>query len=216
MAEVLQKAERRSQAERSATTSALIIQATIQCLYERGYAATSTTLVARYAGVSRGAMLHHFATKVALMSSTVQETYASDILAYTDALNNISFGEDRIEKLIDTAWACFRSPGGVAQTEIWMASRSDPELAAAVLPVHAAIDKRSVRALAYVLGHYDYPEDVTLESFLCYLVSSLRGLSIQHILGNPEAELAASVGLIKVTARTLVREPQPSETKITA
>jgi AcrR family transcriptional regulator len=206
MADVSQKPARRSQAQRSATTSALLIEATIQCLYERGYAATSTTLVAQRAGVSRGAMLHHFATKVALMSSTVQETYANDIAAYTDALTNISFNEDRIEKLIDTAWQCFRSPGGVAQTEIWMASRSDAELAAAVLPVHAAIGRRSTKALAFVFGHYEMREDVSMEALLCYLVSALRGLSLQHILGTPEAELAASVALIKSTARSLLSD----------
>jgi AcrR family transcriptional regulator len=208
MAEVYQKPVRRSQAQRSATTSALLINATIQCLYERGYAATSTTLVAERAGVSRGAMLHHFATKVALMSSTVQETYANDIAAYTEALNNISLGEDRLDKLIDTAWQCFRSPGGVAQTEIWMASRSDSELAAAVLPVHEAIQRRSVKALSFVMDHYLHQDEVTMEALLCYLVSALRGLSVQHILGTPEVELAASVSLIKAATHAILVAPK--------
>jgi hypothetical protein len=152
-------------------------------------------------------MLHHFATKVDLMSSTVQETYANDIAAYTLTLSDISLYQDKIEKLIDTAWQCFKSPGGVAQTEIWMAARSDPELAAAVLPVHAAIARRSVRALTFVMGDYEPHDEVSMEALLCYLVSALRGLSIQRVLGSPEADLMASVALIKSTARSLLLSP---------
>jgi AcrR family transcriptional regulator len=212
MEQVLQKPARRSQAQRSAATSALLIAATIQCLYEKGYAATSTSLVAQRAGVSRGAMLHHFATKVALMSATVQETYAIDIAAYTTALSDISLDEDRLEKLIDTAWQCFKSPGGIAQTEIWMASRSDPELAAAVLPIHAAIARRSVRAVSFVAEYYVKSDIVTMEALLCYLVSSLRGLALQCVLGAPEIELAASVALIKSTARSILVDPAIAST----
>lgn len=211
MVQASQQRLRRSQAERSASTSANLIAATIQCLYERGYAATSTTLVAQRAAVSRGAMLHHFATKVALMSATVQETYARDIDAYTSALNNISLNEDRLDKLIDTAWQCFKSPGGVAQTEIWMAARSDAELAQAVLPIHANIGQRSARALAFVASHYEKADGVTVEALLCYLVSALRGLSLQQVLGSPKEELDASVALIKATARTILTQSVTSE-----
>jgi AcrR family transcriptional regulator len=210
------KPARRSQAQRSATTSARLIGATIQCLFERGYAATSTSLVAERAGVSRGAMLHHFATKVDLMSSTVQETYANDIAAYTLTLSDISLHQDKVEKLIDTAWQCFKSPGGVAQTEIWMAARSDPELAAAVLPIHAAIARRSVRALTFVMGDYAHHDAVSMEALLCYLVSALRGLSIQRVLGSPESELMASVALIKSTARSLLVSQAPTSPALEA
>jgi AcrR family transcriptional regulator len=207
---------RRSQAERSATTSAKLISATIQCLFERGYAATSTSLVAERAGVSRGAMLHHYATKVALMSATVHETYSSDISAYTEALQNISYNEDRLDKLIDAAWECFKSPGGVAQTEIWMAARSDKELAQAVLPVHNAIVRRSVRALTYVMNQYDYRDQTSIESLLCYLVSALRGLSMQRVLGSPDSELTACVALLKTTARSMIVGTAPAALPITA
>ena len=46
--------------------------ATIDCLVERGWAGTTTTEVAERAGVSRGAQLHHFPTRVALVTSAVR------------------------------------------------------------------------------------------------------------------------------------------------
>src|ERR1700682_1902920 len=54
---------RRSQAERSATTRDALLDATIACLVEDGYANTTTSRVAERAGVSRGAHLHHFQTR---------------------------------------------------------------------------------------------------------------------------------------------------------
>ena len=50
---------RRTQAERTATTRAALLAATVDVLVERGYRATTTQDVARRAGVSYGALLHH-------------------------------------------------------------------------------------------------------------------------------------------------------------
>ena len=55
-----QRNEKGWQAEKSAMTRSAILEATIQCLLELGYANTTTALIANYAGVSRGAMMHHF------------------------------------------------------------------------------------------------------------------------------------------------------------
>jgi AcrR family transcriptional regulator len=63
--------ERRTQAERSAATQARLLDATIDCLVERGWAATSTTEIVRRAGVSRGAQVHHFPTKEDLVLAAV-------------------------------------------------------------------------------------------------------------------------------------------------
>lgn len=204
MHDVVKKPSRRSQAERSAATSASLIAATITTLYEKGYAATSTTQVAELAGVSRGAMLHHYPTKVHLMAATVYATYASDIAAYQAIRVEDGEQNDYLDRLIDTAWSCFRSPSGIAQTEIWMATRSDVDLALAVLPVHTAIVGQSVLALKSVLR--DRVTDKTLKAdyILTYLVSTLRGLSLQHVLGSPDEELRTGVQMLKSTIRALL------------
>jgi AcrR family transcriptional regulator len=48
------------QALKSAQTRARLIEATIRCIVKLGYAGTTTPQVAAEAGLSRGAMLHHF------------------------------------------------------------------------------------------------------------------------------------------------------------
>jgi AcrR family transcriptional regulator len=204
MRDVDKKPSRRSQADRSAETSAKLIAATISTLHEKGYAATSTTLVANLAGVSRGAMLHHFPTKVHLMAATVFATYESDITAYQHVLSEVGDRDDWLDRLIDTAWSCFRSPGGIAQTEVWMAARSDPDLAAAVLPVHATIARQSVAGVKMVLKESVLDPHHSAEHILTYLVSALRGLSLQQVLGSPESELQSGVNLVKTTMRAIM------------
>ncbi len=207
MQDIMKKKPRRSQAERSATTSAQLIGATISTLHEKGYAATSTTLVAESAGVSRGAMLHHFPTKVHLMAATVYAIYASDIAAYQETIRRSGETEDRLDQLIDTAWSCFKSPSGIAQTEIWMATRSDKSLADAVLPVHVSIVQQSVLGLKSVMPGPFSGDGLKAEHVLTYLVAALRGLSMQHVLGSPEEELITGVALVKSTIHGILAHP---------
>lgn len=74
-------AARRSNAERSAETQERILEATLECLSEKGYAATSTNEVVRKAGVSRGALVHHFSSKSDLVAAAavhlVRKRYAT-------------------------------------------------------------------------------------------------------------------------------------------
>src|SRR5204862_5492808 len=63
--------QRRTQAERSAATQALLLDATIDSLVEVGYANTTTTGIAERAGVSRGAQMHHFPSKGELVAAAV-------------------------------------------------------------------------------------------------------------------------------------------------
>ena len=58
---------RRTNAERSAHTRRVIMDAAIDLLFTRGHTATTTIAVAARAKVSRGAMLHHFPTRVDML-----------------------------------------------------------------------------------------------------------------------------------------------------
>src|SRR5215475_8730258 len=60
------------QEERSRAMRARLMEATIECLVERGFGGTSTTLISERAGVSRGAQLHHFPTKNDLVVAAVE------------------------------------------------------------------------------------------------------------------------------------------------
>ena len=60
------------QAQKSAMTRERILAAVVDCFITEGYTHVTTAKVAKSAGVSRGAMLHHFPSKTELIGATVE------------------------------------------------------------------------------------------------------------------------------------------------
>ena len=68
-------AVRRTQAERSGETRRRILDAAVTLLGERGYAGFRTGDVVAAAGVSKGALTHHFPSKDALVVAVVEHVF---------------------------------------------------------------------------------------------------------------------------------------------
>lgn len=184
--------------ERSAATKAKLIAATIEALHRYGYAATTTILVAKIANVSRGAMLHHYPNKVALILACMEETYEAEMAYYRQELTPISDPVERVLRLLDAAWECFKSPAGVARTEIWMATRSDADLSEQLLPVHRLDLDRSRTQMLLLMKEAGILDEAFANGFLTLSVATFRGLAMSAALGTPEAEMRAAVDMLKV------------------
>jgi AcrR family transcriptional regulator len=64
---------RRTQADRSATTRAALVKAARGLFADQGFTATSRDQIAERAGVTRGALYHHFESKTAVAAAVVAE-----------------------------------------------------------------------------------------------------------------------------------------------
>lgn len=73
----MQPSQRRSNRDRSDTTTAQLLEAARRMFVDRGYAETSTPEIAAAAGVTRGALYHHFADKQALFRAVVEREAAA-------------------------------------------------------------------------------------------------------------------------------------------
>jgi AcrR family transcriptional regulator len=67
------KVNRRTQADRTASTRAALVAAARERFGARGYAAVGTTEIAEAAGVTRGALYHQFADKAALFAVVLED-----------------------------------------------------------------------------------------------------------------------------------------------
>lgn len=121
---------RRTQAARNAATRAALIGAARQAFAAEGYAATAIEAVVAAAGVTRGALYHHFADKKALFAAVAEmcagevsaavESAAAEapdphraILAGSYAFLHAALAEDRLRILLIDApaalgWAHWR------------------------------------------------------------------------------------------------------------
>ena len=72
---------RRSQEDRSQTTKAALVQTGRRLFAERGYAAVSAEEVVAAAGVTRGALYHHFGDKRGLFEAVLEEVERENLAA---------------------------------------------------------------------------------------------------------------------------------------
>ena len=107
---------------------ARLLEATFECLVERGYAGTSTPEVLKRAGVSRGAMLHHFPTKADLLAAAVEYLQQRQLEEFEAAFEEVPADADRASAAIELRWATLSSPSHYAWLELVLASRTDPAL----------------------------------------------------------------------------------------
>ncbi|WP_326561602.1 TetR/AcrR family transcriptional regulator [Micromonospora sp. NBC_01796] len=183
------------QQERSRATQARLLEATVDCLVEHGWSGTTTTVVAARAGVSRGAQLHHYPTKAALVMAAVEhlaERRAEEIRAEAVALPS---GPDRLDRVIDMLATAFTGSLFVAGLELWLAARTDPELRDALVPLEARVGREMHRLTVELLGADERNPGVR-ESVQATL-DLLRGLGVANLLSDDSARRAPLLAVWK-------------------
>ena len=141
-----------SQEERTRAMRARLLDATVDCLVERGFSGTSTTLVSERAGVSRGAQLHHFPTKNDLVVAAVEhltEVRAAELAA---AAERLPTGPRRTRAVLRMLGDHFTSPVFTGALELWVAARTDETLLAAVAPLEQRVGRETHRLTVELLG----------------------------------------------------------------
>lgn len=119
------------QHRRSAETRLLILDAAIECLAEHGYSDTTTHLIAKQANISRGAMLHHYATKQELITAVIDYAFFRHMKAFSEAIRGLS-EEERTSRNagIEVDWKTYTSRDFQAYLELNNAARTDKDLKA--------------------------------------------------------------------------------------
>lgn len=175
-------AARVPQEERTRAMRARLLEATVECLVERGFSGTSTTLVSERAGVSRGAQLHHFPTKNALVLAAVDHVTrirGEELEAATAALPT---GSHRTRAILEMLADHFTSPVFTAALELWVAARTDPDLLAAVGPLEERVG-REVHRLTVELLDADESRDGVRELVQATL-DLVRGLGLANTISD--------------------------------
>jgi AcrR family transcriptional regulator len=171
---------RRSQAERSAATRDALLDATIACLVEDGYANTTTSRVAERAGVSRGAHLHHFQTRQALVAAAMErlaERRGAELLA---AAEDLPQGRERLVQGLDLLWASYANPLFQAALDLWSHARTDADLRERLVPVERRLDRQTLAITRQLFPAI--AEQPDFDRLIELAVSTIRGLALLDTL----------------------------------
>lgn len=121
----------RWQQRKSAQTRQKMLDAAVDCLVEGGYAGLTTAQVAERAQVSRGAMHHHFPTRMDIVTAVIEHIcYQRMRLFLDDYLGLVAQRGDAelVELATEAHWRSVETREYMAYLELAVAARTDAEL----------------------------------------------------------------------------------------
>ncbi|HVV19488.1 MAG TPA: TetR/AcrR family transcriptional regulator [Pseudonocardiaceae bacterium] len=181
---------RQRQADRSRETRRKLMEATVECLVERGWAGTTTVLVAERAGVSRGAQLHHFRTRGELVAAAVEYVGVQSVADMVERAAVPTDG-DRTEAVVTFIVDFFASSLFTAALELWVAARTDPELKDLVVGLEARLGRECHRIAVAMLAA-DESRPGVREAVQATL-DLARGLALANLLTDDSRRRAGIV-----------------------
>lgn len=198
---------RRTQESRSAETRLRVLEATTACLVEHGYAGTTTAAVQARAGVSRGALMHHFGSKNELLVAAVRHLAArrgANLIEQANALDDDDH-DDRTSQAIDLLWGTFTGPLFTATLELWAASRTDAELRAAVLEFERALRRELDIAMRRLFGSA-VADSPAFADAIEFTLQFMRGAALTSILRTDLHRQRAVIDRWKLVFTALIEE----------
>ena len=172
-------ASRLPQQERSRATRARLLEAAITCLAELGWTASTVSVVAERAGVSRGAAQHHFPTREALFTAAldhVSQLRAADLKHELAELP----GSADTATVVELVFGLFTGTVFRAALALWVAAAAEPQLREQIIPLEARVGREIHRMVVELLGA-DEREPGVRETVQATL-DLARGLGLANLL----------------------------------
>lgn len=166
----------RTQAERRDRTRTALLEATVDCLVTYGYANTTTGRIAELAGVSRGAQISYFRTRAELLGAAVSYLAEKRIAA---ARARFAEGPVSVEQALDLLWEEHQGPVFHAALELWVASRSDPELGTVMPEVERRVAQGIIDVAEAAIG--ELARRPGFAEYLYFALATISGLALFQI-----------------------------------
>ncbi|RAV00859.1 TetR/AcrR family transcriptional regulator [Mycolicibacter senuensis] len=201
---------RRTQAERTAETRRALLDATLDALVEVGFKGTTTTEVARRAGVSVGALQGHFPTKNGLLTAAIEFALNRRIEEFQVLMAGLDPAADKLDEAFALLWSMFSGPTFTATIELWVAARTDPDLAPAVIETDRQFAEACERVYDQLLGPADIAGDAVPPSRVGLQMAFvlMNGLAMSRSIDGYEPVPPGDIlETFKTLARPLVAEP---------
>lgn len=171
------------QAEKSLMTRTAVLEATIACLIKVGYTQTTVELIAQEAGISRGAMTHHFKSRLQILGATAEFVTGRRADEYARAIDSIKVPAgslptlEHFQQTILVLQKYYDLPSFVALHELMRGARTDAPLKAIMAPLEKQLDKMISDSM---LERFPYlaPVESTRQVLMDMIMRSLQCISI--------------------------------------
>ncbi|KGD94048.1 MULTISPECIES: TetR/AcrR family transcriptional regulator [Rhizobium/Agrobacterium group] len=171
----------RTQSERSSETRQALFDATIALLHDQGFNKMSTPEIARKAGVSRGALTHHFATKEDLVISAVADHLTqvnTKLAAFADTYGRRGGSTDEI---VDYLWRVMFDRLFYVTLEYLPEARHNEGFRAGLIPVVHEFHDR-LDAIWTALAAHRQADPASVRIVMNATMCLIRGMIAQTVL----------------------------------
>ncbi len=179
---------RRSHAERSAATQQHLIATAIEVIQSTSLEEMSIHELARRAGLTSGAVQHHFESKAALMMRVLSELIAAD--DRTGALwppTDLP-AEQRARHFVQAVWQLvYAQPRFIAAWNIYLGSRHQPEILEHIAQLRLEVNRRMREG--FLSAFPELQQDPARDAFIGLVFSTLRGLGLLELF-QAESQVA--------------------------
>jgi AcrR family transcriptional regulator len=179
---------REPQQDRSRATRSRLLEAAINCLAEHGYQASTVSVVAEHAGVSRGAAQHHFPTREALFTAALEHVTAVRATEMKQQFAELPGGRPDTATVVDVLFTLFTGTLFRAALALWVAAANEPALREQIVPLDARMGRDIHRIVVGLLG-VDEREPGVRETVQATL-DLARGLGLANLLTDDSARRA--------------------------
>jgi AcrR family transcriptional regulator len=177
--------------DRSRETRRRLLAAAIRCLANHGWEVSTVGFIAVEAGISRGAVQHHFRTREALIIAALEHMFAERV-ALLDALPDPGgAGPDRVHAVVSGLVDAIGGELFRAALQVWTVAAADPELRSAVVPLERHF-ARGVHRRAVRLLRVD-DSDPAVRGLIQATLDLARGLALADVLTDDSRRRAGVV-----------------------
>jgi AcrR family transcriptional regulator len=187
------KPARRSHADRTAETRRRVTAAVVESIAEVGYQRTTGSEIARRAGVTWGAVQHHFGDKSGILAAVLEQSFERLATALGSPEDSDAPLEARVSDFVSRAWSHFRSDDYRTTFEILLNLPAEME----------ASWSQGVLDTWQTIWRESFPESPLTKQetadLMHYAVSVLSGLATTTILGGQAARASRSLSFLEDT-----------------
>lgn len=174
--------------DRSRATRQRLLEATIDCLADQGWEATTVTAAAQRAGVSRGAAQHHFPAREDLITAALEHMFDTRMAEIRAESTRLPEGPGRTEFVVSRVVDHYTGELFKAALQVWTAAAADPSLRERIVPLEAKFG-RTVHQTAIELLDAD-DTDPTTRRLVQATLDLARGLGLADVLTDDSARRA--------------------------
>ncbi|MFN3825167.1 MAG: TetR/AcrR family transcriptional regulator [Pseudorhodobacter sp.] len=186
-----------------------LIEATLDVIHDRGYRSASTPEFASRAGVSRGALLHHFPTRSDIIIAAMEKLLGDGTREIRTVAKKVACQDVSLEDFVEFLWKLFSGRFFYISLEFINEARSDPALRERMFPVvrdfHAALDGIWAEFEKQGEGRPNETR-VALNLTVCLV----RGMGVQTVLKKDPEYFAAMLEVWKKILPALVEGRHPA------